>query len=129
MFFRSSGPESDFQILGTRRAQNIYRNEKNERLESCSSQRKWVFWLLWLVNKIELSWRPTADEIQKLMEADPSLSQEAAENTRCTIFLGMTSNMVSSGTREVIRYLCEHNMVIIFRIRIIKLSNSNCCHT
>ena len=32
-------------------------------------------------------------------------------NTRCTIFLGITSNMISSGTRECIRYLCEHNMI------------------
>jgi len=29
----------------------------------------------------------------------------------CTIFLGYTSNMVSSGVREGIRYLAEHNMV------------------
>lgn len=26
-------------------------------------------------------------------------------NTRCTIFLGYTSNMVSSGNRDIIRYL------------------------
>jgi len=29
----------------------------------------------------------------------------------CTIFLGYTSNLVSSGLRETIRYLVEHNMV------------------
>lgn len=29
----------------------------------------------------------------------------------CTIFLGYTSNMISAGTRESIRYLVEHNMV------------------
>lgn len=28
-----------------------------------------------------------------------------------TIFLGYTSNMVSSGTREIIRYLVQHKMV------------------
>ncbi|XP_012940644.1 probable deoxyhypusine synthase [Aplysia californica] len=31
--------------------------------------------------------------------------------TNCTIFLGYTSDMVSAGTRELIRYLVEHNMV------------------
>lgn len=29
----------------------------------------------------------------------------------CTIFLGYTSNLISSGIRETIRYLVEHNMV------------------
>lgn len=33
------------------------------------------------------------------------------ENTRCTIFLGYTSNMSSCGMREYIRYLCQHKMV------------------
>ncbi|CAK68676.1 unnamed protein product (macronuclear) [Paramecium tetraurelia] len=32
-------------------------------------------------------------------------------NTRCTIFLGYTSNMVSSGNREIIRYLAQHKMI------------------
>ena len=30
---------------------------------------------------------------------------------RCTIFLGYTSNMVSCGIREIIRYLVQHKMV------------------
>lgn len=30
----------------------------------------------------------------------------------CTIFLGYTSNMSSSGIRETIRYLAEHRMVV-----------------
>ena len=31
--------------------------------------------------------------------------------TRCTIFLSFTSNMISSGVRETIRFLVEHRMV------------------
>ncbi|PAA81259.1 hypothetical protein BOX15_Mlig033358g9 [Macrostomum lignano] len=31
--------------------------------------------------------------------------------TNCTIFLAFTSNMISSGVRESIRYLVEHNLV------------------
>ncbi|XP_062982139.1 deoxyhypusine synthase [Elgaria multicarinata webbii] len=31
--------------------------------------------------------------------------------TGCTIFLGFTSNLISSGVRETIRYLVQHNMV------------------
>ncbi|XP_046546831.1 deoxyhypusine synthase-like [Haliotis rubra] len=33
------------------------------------------------------------------------------ERSNCTIFLSYTSNLVSSGVREVIRYLVQHNMV------------------
>lgn len=32
-------------------------------------------------------------------------------NKNFKIFLGYTSNMISCGMREVIRFLCEHNMV------------------
>jgi deoxyhypusine synthase len=32
-------------------------------------------------------------------------------NTRCTIFLGYTSNHSSCGLREYIRYLCQHKMI------------------
>jgi Deoxyhypusine synthase len=38
-------------------------------------------------------------------------SKEVRENTRCTIFLGYTSNMSSCGMREYIKYLCQHKMV------------------
>ncbi|KAK7094728.1 deoxyhypusine synthase-like isoform X2 [Littorina saxatilis] len=33
------------------------------------------------------------------------------EKSNCTIFLSYTSNLISAGTREVIRYLVQHNMV------------------
>jgi deoxyhypusine synthase len=33
------------------------------------------------------------------------------EDKKCNIFLGYTSNMISCGVREIIKYLCEHKMV------------------
>lgn len=33
------------------------------------------------------------------------------EKSNCTIFLGYTSNLISSGIRETFRYLAQHNMV------------------
>lgn len=48
------------------------------------------------------------------VEADEeNESQKYGEAPRkgCTIFLGYTSNLISSGVRESIRYLAEHNMV------------------
>mmetsp|Transcript_29259 Transcript_29259/g.46986 ORF Transcript_29259/g.46986 Transcript_29259/m.46986 type:complete len:299 (+) Transcript_29259:66-962(+) len=41
------------------------------------------------------------EEINKMIKKGPN----------CTIFLGYTSNMISCGNREIIRYLVEHNMV------------------
>jgi deoxyhypusine synthase len=48
-----------------------------------------------------LSWRPNADDI-----ADGALEAE-----RCRIFLGYTSNLVSSGLRETIRFLAQHKLI------------------
>lgn len=36
--------------------------------------------------------------------------------TNCTIFLGYTSNMVSAGLRETIRFLVEHKMVSYYNL-------------
>lgn len=36
--------------------------------------------------------------------------------SNCTIFLGFTSNIVSSGVRETIRFLVQHKMVFQLRI-------------
>ncbi|KAL0544741.1 hypothetical protein IC582_019864 [Cucumis melo] len=33
------------------------------------------------------------------------------ESTRCKVFLGFTSNLISSGVRDTIRYLVEHHMM------------------
>lgn len=38
-------------------------------------------------------------------------SRESSHKPGCTIFLGYTSNLISSGVRESIRYLAEHKMV------------------
>lgn len=40
-------------------------------------------------------------------ELDPAVRAE----TKCSVFLGYTSNLVSSGLREVIRFLVQHNYV------------------
>ncbi|KAE8620079.1 hypothetical protein XENTR_v10010090 [Xenopus tropicalis] len=48
-----------------------------------------------------------AKEINNMIEA------KLASPGGCTIFLGYTSNLISSGVRETIRYLVEHSMVDI----------------
>lgn len=61
------------------------------------------------VNKM-IRWR-LSDEPVKENEEERYLSQANREKVKCTIFLGYTSNMVSCGMREYIRYLCQHKMV------------------
>ncbi|XP_073132139.1 deoxyhypusine synthase-like [Henckelia pumila] len=62
-----------------------------------------------VVNEM-LNWRlsnetPTKDCSEK--ERDPAFR----ESVRCKVFLGFTSNLISSGIRETIRYLLQHRMV------------------
>ncbi|XP_039626422.1 deoxyhypusine synthase [Polypterus senegalus] len=56
--------------------------------------------------------------IEKRLEPIKDSEEKALKNefcqrpvSGCTIFLGYTSNLISSGIRESIRYLVEHNMV------------------
>jgi len=44
-------------------------------------------------------------------EKDHNPNPTGRERTNCTIFLGFTSNLISSGTRETFRWLVQHNMV------------------
>ena len=62
-----------------------------------------------IINKM-IHWRLSDEEIQEDEDED-YLDPKVRENTRCTIFLGYTSNMISCGMREIIRYLCQHKMV------------------
>lgn len=53
---------------------------------------------------------------EALMEEQPYEDTEDPFTTvknNCTIFLGYTSNIVSSGLREIIRFLVQHNLVCL----------------
>lgn len=57
-----------------------------------------------------IKWR-LSDEPVAADEDEELKSPEKRKQVRCTIFLGYTSNMISCGMREIIRYLCQHKMV------------------
>lgn len=60
------------------------------------------------INKmIELRSLPLDDENQDIYEDDEFIKRK----NNCTIFFGYTSNIVSSGLRETIRYLVQHKMI------------------
>ncbi|XP_055865778.1 deoxyhypusine synthase-like [Biomphalaria glabrata] len=50
-------------------------------------------------------------EIPSDKRTEVNLNPCGRELTNCTIFLSYTSNLISAGTREIIRYLVQHNMV------------------
>ena len=56
------------------------------------------------------AWR-LSDEPVKEDDDDDLKSPEARRDVKAKIFLGFTSNMISSGVREVIRYLVQHKHV------------------
>ncbi|PKU65143.1 Deoxyhypusine synthase [Dendrobium catenatum] len=61
---------------------------------------------------LKLDWRlshekPTKDCTEE--ELDPAYR----ESVRCKIFLSFTSNLVSSGVWDIIRFLVEHRMVVL----------------
>ena len=59
---------------------------------------------------LQISWR-LSDEPVTADTLDEHKDPEVRRKTRCKIFLGYTSNLVSAGTREQLRYLAKHKMV------------------
>ncbi|KAF9216300.1 hypothetical protein BGZ59_010263 [Podila verticillata] len=65
-----------------------------------------------IINEMR-SWRLADDPLpEKTEDLDPELLDPAYRaSVKCKIFLGYTSNLVSSGVREVIRFLVQHSLV------------------
>jgi len=61
------------------------------------------------INKM-IKWRLIDDPIKE-DESEEYLDPKVRQKVRCTIFLGFTSNMISCGVREVIRYLAQNRMI------------------
>ncbi|PON61806.1 Deoxyhypusine synthase [Trema orientale] len=62
-----------------------------------------------VVNQM-LDWRLADESVaENCSEHEKDLSYR--KSVKCKVFLGFTSNLISSGVRETIRYLVEHRMV------------------
>ncbi|KAF6161722.1 hypothetical protein GIB67_017377 [Kingdonia uniflora] len=62
-----------------------------------------------VVNKM-LDWRLSHEAVMEDCSEEERLLG-FRESVRCKVFLGFTSNLISSGVRETVRYLVEHRMV------------------
>lgn len=58
----------------------------------------------------QISWR-LSDEPLAEGTAPEWADEVRRQQTRCKVFLGYTSNLVSAGTREQLKYLVKHRMV------------------
>jgi len=61
------------------------------------------------INKM-LHWR-LSDELIDPDEDDELHDIDIRKNIKCTIWLGFTSNMSSSGIREMIKFLCKNKLI------------------
>ena len=53
-----------------------------------------------------------SSQLHKAFElVNKMLNWKGEEGEKCKIFLGYTSNMISCGNREIIRFLCQHKLV------------------
>lgn len=62
-----------------------------------------------IVNKM-IEWRLSDEDIESEKD-DQYKDPEVRADTRCNLFLTYSSSMISSGMREIIRYLVQHKMV------------------
>ncbi|GMH23788.1 hypothetical protein Nepgr_025631 [Nepenthes gracilis] len=62
-----------------------------------------------VVNQM-LDWR-LADEVPTEQCSEQERDPLYRESVRCKVFLGFTSNLISSGVRDIVRFLIEHHMV------------------
>ena len=83
-----------FYVLSALKTTGFQATNVSDAIDRINDMITWRMPLLWK-NKEEFS----------------HLSKEEILNVRCTIFLGITSNQISSGQREIIKYLCKHNMI------------------
>ncbi|KAI9262717.1 deoxyhypusine synthase [Sporodiniella umbellata] len=82
-------------LLGAYKRIGYQGSSLGEAIEIVKEMRRW-----------RLSDEPIADD-----EIEEYLDPKVREKTKCKIFLGYTSNLVSSGLREIIRFLVQHKMV------------------
>lgn len=110
VFVKSESYDEGIKIVGPEFNSSI--KDINELLNSYSTigfQASSLSRSINLINKM-LNWRLSHQPVD-LNDINEELDQQIREETKCNIFLGYTSNLVSSGLREIIRFLVQHNMV------------------
>lgn len=79
-------------------------------MAASSSQRRHGHHIIFALRHSQRNWRLSDEPIDPTAQTE-ELDPATRAATKCSIFLGYTSNLVSSGLRELIRFLVQHNYV------------------
>ncbi|KAF5370079.1 hypothetical protein D9758_001081 [Tetrapyrgos nigripes] len=102
-------PESSVSVVGPNLEQPLSLQQFLNSYERIGFQANSLGKAIDIVNRMR-SWR-LSDEPLAEDEDEEYRSPEARAQIRCNVFLGYTSNLISSGLREVILYLVKHKHV------------------
>lgn len=92
----------------------VFRFFKLQRLRLYLYFRRIMIPVMGFWNCLKLDWRLSDETITENC-SEEERDQAYRESVRCKVFLGFTSNLISSGVRDTVRYLVQHHMVIILR--------------
>ncbi|GAU42279.1 hypothetical protein TSUD_81880 [Trifolium subterraneum] len=63
-----------------------------------------------VVNQM-LDWRLVDEPVVEDCDDEKEKDLDYRKSVTCKVFLGFTSNLISSGVRDIVRFLCQHHMV------------------
>ncbi|THV08591.1 Deoxyhypusine synthase [Dendrothele bispora CBS 962.96] len=102
-------PEASIPVIGPNLEKPLSLQEFLKSYERIGFQANSLGKAIDIVNKMR-SWRLSDEPIAE-DESDEHRSPEVRAQIRCNVFLGYTSNLISSGLREIILYLVKHKHV------------------
>ncbi|EGN93073.1 hypothetical protein SERLA73DRAFT_190246 [Serpula lacrymans var. lacrymans S7.3] len=102
-------PETAVSVQGPNFEQNLSLQDFLKSYERIGFQANSLGKAIDIVNRMR-KWR-LSDEPLAEDESEDYTAPEVRASTRCNIFLGYTSNLISSGLREIILYLVKHKHV------------------
>ena len=109
VFQKSSPLKSEIEVSGYNFNKGINYEELFSSYKTMGFQASNLSKAIEIINNM-IKYRLIDDPISE-EEDDDYKDIKIREKTRCTIFLGYTSNMSSCGMRDIIRYLCEYKMI------------------
>ena len=109
VFQKSSPIDSSIKISGYDFTKGINYSEIFSSYKTMGFQASNLSKAIEIINNM-IKYRLIDDPIS-LEEDEDYKNIEIRKKTRCTIFLGYTSNMSSCGMRDIIRYLCQYKMI------------------
>ncbi|KAH9824760.1 Deoxyhypusine synthase [Melampsora americana] len=97
-------PTETISINGPNFNHELNLNQLMESYQKIGFQATSLYQSIEIINKMR-QWR--------LSDEDPNIKPNSPEDCKTKIFLGFTSNLISSGLREIIKFLTEHSYISV----------------